>query len=94
MRILKKTCAIELNEVLFCFRLYLIEIVLYTFTMSVKVARTKINVEKYILHSVKIYHGYPNSALKASENHVGVKRGVRILSLSCKPIRNVLYGFS
>ena len=30
--------------------------------------------------------------IKASENHVGVKRGIRFISLSCKQIRNVLYG--
>ena len=28
--------------------------------------------------------------MKASENHIGVKRGVRLMSLSCKPIRSVL----
>ena len=61
--------------------------------MSVMVACTKRNVEKYILHCVRIYQGYPKSAIKASEIHVGVrKRGVKFKSLSCRPIRNVLYG--
>ena len=35
-------------------------------------------------------NGYPNSEIKASENHVGVKRGVKLRSLSCNPIRSVL----
>ena len=58
--------------------------------MSVRVACTKRNVEKYIPHCVRIKQGYPKSAIKASENHVGVKRGVKFKSLSCSPIRNVL----
>ena len=57
---------------------------------SVMVACTNRNVEKFIPHWVKMKQGYPNSAINASENHVGVKRGVRFMSLSCKPIRNVL----
>ena len=53
VRILKKPCAIELNKVILCLRLYSIEIVLYSFILSVRVACTKINVEKYIPHWVK-----------------------------------------
>ena len=34
--------------------------------------------------------GNPKNAIKASEHHVGVKRGVKFKSLSCSPIRNVL----
>ena len=46
----KKPWAMELKMAMFCLRLYLIEIVLYSFTMSVKVARTISNVEKHIPH--------------------------------------------
>ena len=58
--------------------------------MSVRVACTKRNAEKYIPHCVRIQQGYPKSAIKASGNHVGVKRGVKFQSLSCSPIRCVL----
>ena len=50
VRILKEPCAIELNKVLFDLRLYLIEICLYSLTMSVRIACTKRNVEKYTPH--------------------------------------------
>ena len=59
-----------------------------------RVACTKINVEKNILHWVRIQQGYPKSAIKASENHVGVKRGVTFKNLSCSRVRSVLYGLS
>ena len=32
--------------------------------------------------------------MKASENHVGVKSGVRLISSSWNPIRSILYGLS
>ena len=51
---LKKPWAIELKIVIFCLRLYLIEIVLCNFMMSVIVACMKRNVEKYKSHSVEM----------------------------------------
>ena len=48
--ILKNPCAIELNKVTPCLGLYSFEIVLYSLTISVRVAGTKRNVEKYIPH--------------------------------------------
>ena len=41
VRILKKPCAIEQNKLMFGLGLYLIEIILYSSTMSVRVACTK-----------------------------------------------------
>ena len=42
---------------------------------------------KYIFY---IEHGYPNNEIKASENHVGVKSEVKLGSLACSTLRNVL----
>ena len=65
------------KNVIFCLRLYLIEIVQYIFMISFTVGWMKRNVEKYIPKCVRMQHGFPNSAIEASENHVGVKRGVK-----------------
>ena len=45
---MKKQCAFELNMVINCLRLYLTEIVLFSYIMNVRVACIKRNVEKYI----------------------------------------------
>ena len=50
----KKPYAIELNIVMFCLGMSLIEIVLYSFLMKVMVACMKRNVEKYTPHGVKM----------------------------------------
>ena len=47
---LKKPCATELNKVILCLRINLIEIVLKNLMISVIVACTKRHGEKYILH--------------------------------------------
>ena len=37
----------------------------------------KRNFKNSLPHSVRMQHGYPNSQMKASKNHVGVKNGVK-----------------
>ena len=60
-------------------------------TLRAKSACTKQNVETYTLHSVKMKPAMPNNAIEASEHHVEVKRGNRLESLLCSPIRSVIY---
>ena len=54
VRMSKDPCAIELSKVILFLGLYLIDIVLKNLTMSVRVACTKRNVEKYIPPCVRI----------------------------------------